>query len=131
MPIELRILTEKKDTLVEFSNDSLVQMYSLLLAEKPLDIQFDPSNKLLKQVADVRQLARVPDELPSEYALFQNYPNPFNTGTLIRYDTPLDGVVTLKLYNLLGPEIATLVNERQSGGRHEVHFDGPVLTSGV
>jgi hypothetical protein len=65
------------------------------------------------------------------FNLEQNYPNPFNPSTKISYTIPKDGKVTLKVYNLTGNEIATLVNKPQSAGNYEISFDGSQLSSGI
>jgi hypothetical protein len=67
----------------------------------------------------------------TEYALEQNYPNPFNPSTTIRYQLPQDGMVTLKVYDILGSEVAALVNEQKTAGRYEVNFDASRFASGV
>jgi hypothetical protein len=59
----------------------------------------------------------------SEFALLQNFPNPFNPSTVISYQLPVSGIVTLKVYDILGNEIATLVNEEKQPGTYEVEFD--------
>ncbi|HTX18908.1 MAG TPA: T9SS type A sorting domain-containing protein [Bacteroidota bacterium] len=69
--------------------------------------------------------------LPAQYALDQNYPNPFNPSTTIRYSVPAAGKVTLKIYNVLGQEVATLVNTLENPGTHAVTFDASRLASGV
>jgi photosystem II stability/assembly factor-like uncharacterized protein len=68
---------------------------------------------------------------PGSFALFQNYPNPFNPSTVISYQLPVSSFVTMKVYDLIGKEVATLVSGQQSAGPHEVLFDGARLASGV
>lgn len=70
-------------------------------------------------------------ELPLQYALEQNYPNPFNPSTKISYSIPEDGFVKLAVYNLLGEEVATVVNSFQKADRYEVNFSASGLSSGV
>jgi len=67
----------------------------------------------------------------SSFLLEQNYPNPFNPNTVISYQLPVGGDVTLKVYDILGNEIATLVNEYKPVGRYEVEFNASALPSGV
>ncbi len=62
--------------------------------------------------------------VPNSYQLSQNFPNPFNPETMIKYQLPQDGQVLLKIYNLLGQVISTLVNEEQSAGYYTVKWDG-------
>ncbi len=69
--------------------------------------------------------------LPSAYELSQNYPNPFNPSTTIRYAIPRGGLTTLKVYNLLGQEVATLVNEVQEAGTYAMRFNASSYPSGV
>jgi len=71
------------------------------------------------------------NEIPSDYALSQNYPNPFNPSTVIDYSIPESGLVTMKIYNVLGQEVAELVNEVKSAGKYKVTFDASQLTSGM
>jgi hypothetical protein len=65
------------------------------------------------------------------FKLDQNYPNPFNPTTTIKYEIPAAGNITLKIYDLLGREVATLVNGFTSAGNHEINFDGSMLSSGM
>ena len=66
-----------------------------------------------------------------EYALAQNYPNPFNPTTTITYQLPKSGSVTLKIFDMLGNEVKTLVNEQKEMGRYTVQFDASSLASGM
>ena len=67
----------------------------------------------------------------SKFELLQNYPNPFNPSTSIRYSIPESGKVTLRIYDFLGREISTLVDEFQKSGGYAVNFDGKDLASGI
>lgn len=93
--------------------------------------QFGTSNwmcqKLVKNATSVKQL----DALPVGYDLSQNYPNPFNPTTNIKFSIPEQGFVTLKVYNTLGQEVATLLNENRSAGTYQVDFNASKLSSGM
>ncbi len=72
------------------------------------------------------------DIMPAQYSLDQNYPNPFNPGTVIRFDIPTASVVTVRVFDMLGREVSSLVNARHhEAGRYEVPFDGSRIGSGV
>jgi hypothetical protein len=65
------------------------------------------------------------------FTLYQNYPNPFNPSTVIRYELPENSNVTLTVFDVIGNEVATLVNEPKPAGSYEVNFNGRNLSSGV
>jgi photosystem II stability/assembly factor-like uncharacterized protein len=73
----------------------------------------------------------ISSEVPNKYSLYQNYPNPFNPSTIIRFKIKDSRFVTLKIYDILGKEITTLVNENLKVGIYETTFDGSGLTSGI
>jgi hypothetical protein len=70
-------------------------------------------------------------EIPREYKLSQNYPNPFNPVTVIRYQLIVNSLVSMKVYDISGREVSTLVNGEKRAGYYEVTFDGSSLASGV
>ncbi|MFA5803975.1 MAG: T9SS type A sorting domain-containing protein [Melioribacteraceae bacterium] len=73
----------------------------------------------------------VNDELPLQYSLDQNYPNPFNPATQIKYSIAKAGIVTLKVYDILGRQVTDLVNKYQEAGKYTVDFNASRLASGV
>jgi hypothetical protein len=76
----------------------------------------------------IKQISNI---VPTEYKLFQNYPNPFNPTTNIKYQIINNGFVTLKIYDMLGKEVITLVNEKQSPGIYEILWNAAQFPSGV
>ena len=72
-----------------------------------------------------------PGTIPNEFTLYQNYPNPFNPTTVISYHLPVSGNVTLKIYDLLGREVAVLVDENKPAGKYQINFNASELASGV
>lgn len=99
----------------------------------------DPSNKVIKPVNYMPPKIESPESpgemiaeaTPKEFTLTQNYPNPFNPTTTIHFTLPQSGVVSLKVFDMLGREVETLVNEYRSAGAHQVNFNTSSLTSGV
>ncbi|MEP0861689.1 MAG: T9SS type A sorting domain-containing protein [Ignavibacterium sp.] len=71
------------------------------------------------------------ENLPDKYFLEQNYPNPFNPSTKISFSIPNSSFVTLKVYDVLGNEVAILINEYRSAGTYEVEFNASKLSSGL
>jgi hypothetical protein len=74
---------------------------------------------------------KVDDLIPAKFELSQNYPNPFNPSTKITYTVPVAGLITLKVYNLLGEQVVELVNEEQSVGKYEATFNAKQFSSGI
>ncbi|MCL4280087.1 MAG: right-handed parallel beta-helix repeat-containing protein, partial [Ignavibacteriaceae bacterium] len=71
------------------------------------------------------------ENIPNEFQLFQNFPNPFNPSTTIKFQLENSGFVSLTVYNVLGNEVATIINEFKSSGKYEVRFDASELSSGI
>jgi hypothetical protein len=78
-----------------------------------------------------QSVKEIPGTIPSKYVLNQNYPNPFNPATKIEYSLPRLGSVSLKIYNLLGQEVATIFEGFQQAGNYIATFDGSGLSSGI
>jgi hypothetical protein len=76
-------------------------------------------------------IEKIDDLAPNSFELSQNYPNPFNPSTTIRYNVPEAGLVNIKVYSLIGEEVAALVNEALEVGVYEVTFDASKLSSGI
>ena len=74
---------------------------------------------------------QIPTSVTESLSLSQNYPNPFNPTTVIKYSVPTSGYVTLKIYNLMGQEVAALVNGQLMAGSYKTNFDASKLSSGV
>ena len=99
-----------------------------------MDIDGDERNVSIPDIgADEFDLVGVEDEetLPVEYALEQNYPNPFNPSTTFRYSIPTQSKVVIKVYDILGNEITTLMDEEKSVGTYELTWNAEQLPSGV
>jgi len=100
---------------------------------------YDADNSTLWQIGEFQDFTtsiETVSDLPKNYELSQNYPNPFNPSTKIRYSVPfvrnsLMNSVQLKVYDILGNEVATLVNEEKEAGSYEVEFSAANLASGI
>jgi aminopeptidase N len=129
MPIDVRFLGAGLDTTLVILNDTLDQTFTFELRSAPDSVALDPDNWILKSVQ------RVTDNgsfvVPTSVVLQQNYPNPFNATTMIRYILLVPGLTTLKVYDLLGRELRSLVNMMELAGEHRVPFDARGLASGA
>jgi len=97
-------------------------------AGDPIDFVGSVTGNVNAQLTDIHEEGK---GIPSRFELLQNYPNPFNPATTIEYGLPSASRVELRLYDILGREVATLVNEVQTPGYHTVRFDASGLASGV
>ena len=87
--------------------------------------------KILRTTNGGVYINQISGEIPERFSLYQNYPNPFNPTTNIKFDIPKSSFVKLIVYNLLGREIKTLVNEKLNAGRYEVDWNASGYPSGV
>lgn len=133
IPIELRFsFLSGADTTIKVMNDINGQIFSYTFDKQPTTVMFDPDNEIvLKSSSIVLGLNEHNPLTPGKFQLYQNYPNPFNPETKINYDVPKNSHVKLVVYDVLGKEIKTLVNENKTSGKYTVSFNGISLPSGV
>jgi hypothetical protein len=104
-----------------------------ILIFNPDDFRFGflNANKVLAYYTDITSADDKTELTLNQYLLYQNYPNPFNPSTKITYEIPLSGNVEIKVFDVLGNEISTLVNEFKTSGKHEVLFSEENIPAGV
>ena len=110
--------------------DILSERLNTKISNLILTKSFKEVNETINKTA-FNNLEVIDLDLPITYALEQNYPNPFNPSTIIKYQIPEDGLVTMKIYDILGKEVKTLVNEQKPTGRYSASFEASDLASGV
>jgi aminopeptidase N len=141
MPVQIKVTrVSLPDTFITVFNNQQSQEFNIPIFGAINSMSFDPNNYILKTLSVT---VDVDDEnnLPSGFSLEQNYPNPFNPSTQIRFTIPASSLnpfskgegtlVSLKVYDVLGNEVATLVNEEKPAGNYEVDFDAAGLPSGI
>ncbi|MEW5799808.1 MAG: M1 family aminopeptidase [Bacteroidota bacterium] len=144
MPIDLKFSATGWDTTVTVFNDTLDQTFVIPLSHRSTSVQLDPEQWILRDAAfNPNGIVQHTVQMPEDFLLMQNYPNPFNPATTIRFTIPFVGThenasiagtsfqTFLRVYDLLGREVATLVNEQKQPGTYDVKFNGSDLPSGV
>ncbi|MGE5807024.1 MAG: T9SS type A sorting domain-containing protein [Ignavibacteria bacterium] len=107
-------------------------IYALAICGENLAAGTNGSNIWYRPLSEIITDVDIPGTgTPRDYCLYQNYPNPFNPTTNITYYLPMGSFVSLKLYDVLGRELKTLIKEYQNSGNHSARFDGSKLPSGV
>lgn len=133
MPLQFLIQTDSGDSLITVFNDLQKQNFFITLNAIPNNVIFDPDNWIMK-TASVFTATDDVTSVPYEFSLSQNYPNPFNPETVISYQLPENRNVTLKVYDIQGRVIATLIdNEWKEAGYHnyKLEIGNYKLSSGV
>jgi aminopeptidase N len=129
MPVKIKMNTSFGDTVITIFNNAQNQDFQFEVTGEPSIIGFDHDNWILKDILSITTVGE--KLLPAEFHLGQNYPNPFNPATNFEFRIADAGFVTLKVYDILGNEIAVLVNEERSAGKYEITFDASGLSSGI
>ena len=134
MPIQIKVQTVAGDTLITIFNEMQNQDFEITLNSKPENLFFDPDNWILK-TASGTTLVEQQYGLLNTFYLEQNYPNPFNPSTKFHYVMHERENVKIVVYDLLGNEIAVLVNEEKNPGVYEIEFNlgliGKDIASGI
>jgi hypothetical protein len=133
--IPITISTESYPVTLKFNAGKTANLVSGKLLvdgrDTPLDGNGNISIASLHSQIVLRFGASSSAALPQEFALEQNYPNPFNPGTVIKYTLPVSGKVVLRIYNILGEVVATLVDGIQNAGYQSIEWNGSKYSSGV
>lgn len=129
MPIEIKLFWQSGDSTVKVWDSLRTQSFAFTLQSRPDSIKIDPNKKILKQIITSSDSVEGFDIL--RYNLLQNYPNPFNSSTTINYQLVTPAWITIKIFNLLGQEVATLLNKFERIGSYDVVWNGSGLPSGI
>jgi len=124
---------KKEDEQISSRVISNIRLSKSLTKSEKLQREEDDLNMILKSIIKTKGNVKEGQNsiLPTKYELSQNYPNPFNPTTKINFALPKSGFVTLKIYDILGREIKTLVNEIKQAGNYTVDFNAWEFSSGV
>lgn len=132
--IEIPIL-QRPDTLWFAQNiwmvKEVIPFVKLSLNSIGIPINIPIAGKITELSNPSINVKKIGSEIPKSFILEQNYPNPFNSNTIINYHLPLSGFVMLKLYDILGKEVNSLVYEYQNPGEYQILFNAKDLPSGI
>ncbi|MBE0539508.1 MAG: T9SS type A sorting domain-containing protein [Ignavibacterium sp.] len=108
-------------------------MYAVLDQENAITEIHEDNNKgyNILGISPVLGLEDGANILPEDYALYQSYPNPFNPSTTIKYSIPNSDIVNIKVFDILGREVAILLNEYKPAGTYNIEFNASSFASGV
>ncbi len=125
------ISTDKGITWIETNSDASHLEITCLVSDESNYIFAGATSSGILRTIDPTLIDSYQRIIPIKPDLSPNYPNPFNPTTAFNYQMPQAGFVSLKVYDVLGREVATLVNEEKSAGRYTVNFEAPDLASGI
>ncbi|MCW9066479.1 MAG: T9SS type A sorting domain-containing protein, partial [Ignavibacteriaceae bacterium] len=131
MHLEIKLNFSGGDTLITLYQNSNDQFFKIYFSQLITNISVDPNN----WVVDFSNIihTEIEDDQPKieSFYLSQNFPNPFNSITTIKYDVPEKNRVMLKIYNVLGKELVTLIDEEKAAGNYEIKFESKGFSSGI
>lgn len=126
LPVDSTLI-KRTPTVVHTFNKEGDYMIRLTVVDAAGDSSKDTTLLLARTTTSV-ELA---NEIPKQYALYQNYPNPFNPTTNISFDLPIASHVVLKIFNVAGQEVSTLIDKNLPAGRHQISFNASNLATGI
>jgi uncharacterized delta-60 repeat protein len=131
---DIQGINENKLRLVRLTNDGWIYVGGNVNTNENYVEANNVQNVGIFAFADPDSITSVDSELDglvNQFVLEQNYPNPYNPTTTIRYSIPQTDFVSLKVFDIIGNEVATLANEEKTAGNHEVSFNASTLSSGI
>jgi len=131
MPVDVTVRTATSDTTFIVNVNQQMDTFQFTISEEPNDVLLDKDGWILCKIFLVPSAIEDEELLLKEYSLSQNYPNPFNSNCAIKYSIPKLSQVSLKIFNVLGSEIETLVDEEKPVGTYELSWNAANLPSGV
>jgi len=137
MPIVIKFTFATGDTSIRVMNDVNNQLFTFVFNRQPTAVAFDPNNDIVLKSATISVgINNTTNVIPEKYSLYQNYPNPFNPVTNIKFDIPANGsignqFVSLKIFDLLGKEVATLISDERPAGSYSIDWNASSFPSGV
>jgi len=131
MSLEFKLHFAGGDTTIKIYQNSNEQLFEIYFPLLVTEISVDPNNWVIDSSTVIPTGIDYDEFVIESFYLYQNFPNPFNPSTKIKYSIPQEGLVTLKVYNIIGEEVAKLVNDIKQTGHYEVSFDATGLTSGI
>ncbi len=117
------VFTSGPDSTLTIFNNINQQLFTFNFDRQPTNVLFDPNNYVVLKSATTIGVKEITKNIPDKYKLEQNYPNPFNSSTNIKFHIPEKTFVKLKILDLLGREVALVVNENLQAGEYEINWN--------
>ncbi len=133
MPIVIKVsFAGNPDTSIRVMNDLNNQSFTFTFSSQPVTVAFDPNIDIVLKTATLTiGIRNISTNIPKKFAVYQNYPNPFNPVTKFNFDIPVKSYVHIKVYDITGRVVTTLVNQELQSGSYETIWDAANYSSGI